>query len=225
MGSHITEVVDLTSSASHQTPISSTSIPSFASSSQFPQQALRGVKRRRTNNHRSSSGSSSEIHLGAEDVETIDITGDGDANELAKAVAKQRQDAIKAQQSTEKSDRPRSALMAYKCPICMDTPVDVTTTLCGMYLVIYHLVIRMPDLADHSLTGHLFCHKCIIDYLRITEENSTKQTRHTCPVCRKHISDKEIPKIGRTIIPIAFKIHTKTRSELEALQKQKHEEE
>lgn len=141
MGSRIPEVVDLTSSAPHQTAIASTSIPSVASSSQFPQQPLRGVKRRRTNTHRSSSGSSSEIYLGAEDIETIDITGDGDANELAKTVAKQREDAIKAQQHTEKSDRLRTALMAYKCPICMDTPVDATTTVCGMYLVLCHVAI------------------------------------------------------------------------------------
>jgi hypothetical protein len=132
------EVVDLTSSTPHQNPITLSSSPlgsSFASSSQNEGQTSRGTKRpREEERRRSSSSSSSDIWLGREAIETIDMTEDPDAAELAKAVSKQREDAVKAQQSTENKDTTRSALMAYTCPICMDTPVDATATSCGKCL-------------------------------------------------------------------------------------------
>jgi hypothetical protein len=49
-----------------------------------------------------------------------------------KTIAKQQQDVILAQQKEMvDSERSRSTLLAYKCPVCMDTPVDATATLCG----------------------------------------------------------------------------------------------
>ncbi|KAJ5367507.1 hypothetical protein N7541_001448 [Penicillium brevicompactum] len=202
------EVVDLTSSTTRQNPIalsSSPPFPSHASSSQFAQDSERARKRQRQHENHRYPPSSPDIFLGAEAIETIDMTEDPDANELAKAVARQREDAIKAQQPTETSDRPLNPLMAYKCPICMDTPVDATTTSCG----------------------HLFCHKCIVDCLTFTPEtrgDSSKQSKGTCPVCRKPLSHKESSK-KQSLIPIQYKIHTKTRSELEAIRKKKQEEE
>lgn len=133
---HAREVVDLTSSTTRQNPIalsSSPPFPSHASSSQFAQDPERARKRQRQHDNHRHPPSSPDVFLGAEAIETIDMTEDSDANELAKAVARQREDAIKAQQPTETSDRPLNPLMAYKCPICMDTPVDATTTSCGMY--------------------------------------------------------------------------------------------
>lgn len=129
------EVVDLTSSTTRRTPIALSSSPPFASnasSSQSAQESDRGRKRQRRHDHNRHPPSSPDIFLGAEAIETIDMTEDPDANELAKAVAKQREDAIKAQQTAETSDGPLNPLMAYKCPICMDTPVDATATSCGM---------------------------------------------------------------------------------------------
>ena len=66
-----------------------------------------------------------------------------------------------------------------------------------------------------------------MDYLTITEESrgdSSKQSKGTCPVCRKPLSRKESSK-KQSLIPIQYKIHTKTRSELEAIRKKKQEEE
>ncbi|CAG7928889.1 unnamed protein product [Penicillium olsonii] len=208
MGSHASDVVDLTSTA-RRNPIALSSSPPFsnnASSSHSAQQAERAPKRQRQNERSRSTSSSSDFYLGAEAIETIDITEESDARELARAVAKQREDAIKAQQPTEKSDRPLNPLIAYKCPICMDAPVNATTTSCG----------------------HLFCHKCIVDYLTITEEartDSSKQNKGTCPVCRKPLSHKENTKGKQSIIPLLFKLHTKTRGELEATQQNRKREE
>jgi hypothetical protein len=135
MGSRLPEVVDLTSNAPRHNPITLSSSPlgsSFASSSQHGGQNFRGVKRpREEERHRTSSTSSSDLWLGRDAIETIDMTEDPDTAELAKAVAKQREDAIKAQQASENKDRNRTSLMAYTCPICMDTPVDATATSCG----------------------------------------------------------------------------------------------
>lgn len=143
MGSRLPDVVDLTSSIPRQNPITVSSSPlgsSFASSSQHGQQTSRGTKRPREEQHRSLSSSSSETWLGREAIETIDMTEDSDVTGLAKAVSKQREDAIKAQQSVEKKDRTRTALMAYTCPICMDKPVDATATSCGKVLMTCRII-------------------------------------------------------------------------------------
>lgn len=63
-------------------------------------------------------------------VESIDLTEVDKPSVLDKALAKQREDAVKAQQDGE-SEKGRSLLTAYKCPVCMDTPEDATTTTCG----------------------------------------------------------------------------------------------
>lgn len=133
MGSRVPEVVDLTS-ATRRNPIALSSSPPFssnASSSHIEQHSARGPKRQRQNEHHRSASSSSDVYLGAEAIETIDMTEESDARDLARAVAKQREDAIKAQQTTEKPDRPLNPLVAYICPICMDTLTDATTTSCG----------------------------------------------------------------------------------------------
>lgn len=64
-------------------------------------------------------------------VESIDLTEVDKPSALDKALAKQREDAVKAQHDGE-SEKARSLLTAYKCPVCMDTPEDATTTVCGM---------------------------------------------------------------------------------------------
>lgn len=84
-------------------------------------------KRRRTSNDASDSEN-------IEPVESIDLTEIDGSSSLAKALAKQREDAVKAQQ-VEEEEKGRSVLTAFKCPVCMDTPVDATTTVCGMQIM------------------------------------------------------------------------------------------
>ncbi|CAI7593461.1 unnamed protein product [Penicillium glandicola] len=193
------EVVDLTTRAPRQNPISlSSSPPSGSNHASSSRPGLlptnRGVKRRRNwdDEHGDSVTSSSTLSED-EPIETIDMTDDAGAAALARTVAKQREDAIKAQASAE-SNSNLSAILAYKCPICMETPVDATSTSCG----------------------HLFCHKCIIDCLKMSEQtrggDSSKNHKGTCPVCRTPISRKETPGKSRNLIPLLFQ--TRKRGDL-----------
>ncbi|KAJ5246580.1 hypothetical protein N7468_001563 [Penicillium chermesinum] len=116
----------------------------------------------------------------------IDLT---DAEETR---AKQTQEAIQAQQPGE-PDKVLSALGAYKCPICMDTPEDATTTACG----------------------HLFCHRCIIECLKRADQRTddhSKQIKATCPVCRKLLTRNETSGPRRSLVPLKIKLMTKKRS-------------
>ncbi|KAJ5498877.1 hypothetical protein LT330_003952 [Penicillium expansum] len=201
MSRNRTDVVDLTTRSSRQNPISLSSSPpnasTHASSSRHEQVApTRGVKRRRNwSDEHSDSVTSSSTLSEDEPIETIDMTDDSSAAALARTVAKQREDAIKAQASEER-DSNLSAILAYKCPICMETPVDATSTSCG----------------------HLFCHKCIIDCLKMSEQtrggDSSKQHKGTCPVCRTPISRKEVPGKSKNLIPLLF--FTKKRGDISA---------
>ncbi|KAJ5218753.1 uncharacterized protein N7498_000852 [Penicillium cinerascens] len=188
-------VVDLTSAQASSDHRSSTSSPPDQPSTldrAGSQTTPRGIKRRRENDgfwSPNSSDSSEEVEQEEEAIESIDLTEP--ETSLQKALAKQQEDAIKAQQSAE-GERSGSVLSAYKCPVCMDTPEDATSTACG----------------------HLFCHRCIVEYLNSADQrlDSSKQTRGTCPICRKVITkvDKSGPK--RSLIPLELKLTTKKRS-------------
>jgi len=153
----------------------------------------RGIKRRRLSDENPSARPLSSIpRLNEENIESLDLTEVDDASGLSKVLAKQREDAIKAQSSP--ADKVgRSVLTSYKCPVCMDMPVDATTTICG----------------------HLFCHKCIIDTLRFGEEQrsdgSGKGPRGNCPVCRKPLSRNDIPGPKRNLVPLQLKLMTRKR--------------
>lgn len=71
-----------------------------------------------------------------EEVEAVDLTEVNTDADLSKALSKQRQDAIQAQMKQNQGGEPagRTPLSSYKCPICMDTPEDATTTTCGNYV-------------------------------------------------------------------------------------------
>jgi hypothetical protein len=71
-----------------------------------------------------------------QEVEAVDLTEVNNATDLSKALSKQRQDAIQAQMKQNQGSEPagRTPLTSYKCPICMDTPEDATTTTCGAFL-------------------------------------------------------------------------------------------
>jgi hypothetical protein len=63
----------------------------------------------------------------------VDLTGINDDSALSHVLAKQREDAVKAQAAADPQEG-RTSLTATKCAICMDTPTDATTTICGMHL-------------------------------------------------------------------------------------------
>lgn len=86
-------------------------------------------KRRRLTS--TGTGTSTSAEPDEEPIESIDLTEVEGPSALSKALAKQREDAVKAQHTAE-DDKGRSLLTAYKCPVCMDTPVDATSTVCGM---------------------------------------------------------------------------------------------
>ncbi|KAL4785621.1 hypothetical protein BJX76DRAFT_324313 [Aspergillus varians] len=146
-------------------------------------------KRRRLTNQ---SISSSESQPDNQPIESIDLTDVDGNSAIAKALARQREDAIAAQKSSDDGNA-RSILTAYKCPICIETPVDATTTVCG----------------------HLFCHKCIINALKSSEEQRTdhsgKTPRGICPVCRKPLARADTPGPKRNLIPLQMKLITRKR--------------
>lgn len=90
-----------------------------------------GRKRRRLSSSNVASRSAqSELDQHEDDIESIDLTEVEAPSTLAKVLAKQREDAVRAQQSVE-PEKGQSILNSYKCPVCMDTPEDATSTVCG----------------------------------------------------------------------------------------------
>lgn len=139
-------VIDLTSSSrsNRHTDLRVPSPPAYhANTVNEP----RGIKRRRVDGNETPASiyasSSADVsspndprqtssHGGEDYIESVDLTEINDDYALAKTLAKQREDAIKAQAATENKDG-RTTLLAFKCAICMDIPTDATTTLCGMF--------------------------------------------------------------------------------------------
>ncbi|KAL4887393.1 hypothetical protein BJY04DRAFT_212430 [Aspergillus karnatakaensis] len=153
-------------------------------------------KRRRLTNQTISSTSSQS----QEQIESIDLTEVDGNSALAKVLAKQREDAIAAQEAEKSSENgsARSRLTAYTCPICMDTPTDATASICG----------------------HLFCHRCITDWLKSKEEqlvdHTGKAARAGCPKCRKPLARADTPGPKRNLVPLQIKLVTKKRADLAA---------
>ncbi|QKX59231.1 uncharacterized protein TRUGW13939_06363 [Talaromyces rugulosus] len=193
-------VIDLTSGSRHALQnhhgyhFNTHQEPTQTQTHTSPENPSRGVKRRRLSDdtiglyspsparHTSSSSA-----LGVEGVESVDLTEINDDSALSQVLAKQREDAVKAQAAADPQEG-RTSLTATKCAICMDTPTDATTTICG----------------------HMFCHKCIIDSLRYDEERSEattgKSNRGKCPACRKLISRRDAPGPRRDLVPLQFKL-------------------
>ncbi|EXJ84206.1 hypothetical protein A1O3_04873 [Capronia epimyces CBS 606.96] len=135
-------------------------------------------------------GSTAPIDLA---IESVDLTGVDDNASLSAALAKQHQDAILSQNSG--TDSGRTPLTAYKCPVCMDTPTDATSTVCG----------------------HVFCHRCIMDTLtwsieqRREDAPPNRKVRGVCPVCRKQLDTKDTPGAARSLIPLELKFLVRKR--------------
>ncbi|KAL3460381.1 hypothetical protein BJX64DRAFT_263407 [Aspergillus heterothallicus] len=147
-------------------------------------------KRRRLTNQTVSSSAS--LPENTETIEAIDLTDADGHSAIAKVLAKQREDAVAAQLPGG-SGNARTKLIGYKCPVCMDTLTDATTTVCG----------------------HLFCHQCITEALKIGEEradNAGKTAKGTCPVCRKPLARQDSPGQRRNLVPLQIKLTTKKRA-------------
>jgi hypothetical protein len=119
-------------------------------------------------------------------VESIDLTTVDENASASDVLAKQREDAVVSQRPSSENGRTR--LTSYKCPICMETPTDITATTCG----------------------HLFCHRCIIESLKWSEEHRGENMPHTrpkgvCPVCRKEMRRIDTDERGRTLVPLNAK--------------------
>ncbi|RMZ89716.1 hypothetical protein DV736_g3054, partial [Chaetothyriales sp. CBS 134916] len=115
-------------------------------------------------------------------------------------LARQRADAVLSQHSTSATENGRTRLAAYKCPVCMETPVNATTTICG----------------------HLFCHQCIIETLQWSAKQRDghapggRKKCGMCPVCRKLLSIKDAPGTGRTLVPLELRFLIQKRKAVQS---------
>lgn len=130
-GSHATPRAAIPTSA--RAPIA-TSAPSDVMDEE------RAAKRRRVSTGTGASSSRAQEPLKAEtpnvetldEVEEVDLTEVNSTSELAATLAKQQEEAVTAQNKAAGSSLSgRTSLTSYKCPVCMDTPEDATTTICG----------------------------------------------------------------------------------------------
>ena len=131
-------------------------------------------------------------------VDEVDLTAVDDPASLSAALSKQREEAILAQNpGTEEG---RTPFTAYKCPVCMDTPTNATSTSCG----------------------HVFCHRCIVDTLNWSMEQrreahpGNRKLKGVCPVCRKPLDLKDTPGTGRSLVPLELKLMVRKRKREQA---------
>ncbi|KAL4802062.1 hypothetical protein BDV18DRAFT_164241 [Aspergillus unguis] len=152
-------------------------------------------KRRRLSHHTVSSTDSQPTASQAdnEPIESIDLTDVDGTSAIAKVLAKQREEAVDAQPLLGDSGDARSRLTAYKCPICLESPTNATTTICG----------------------HLFCHECIMSALKHSEEQRADhagKSRGACPKCRAPLTRVDAAGTKRNLIPLQIKLHTRKRN-------------
>lgn len=96
---------------------------------------------------------------------------------LDSILGKQQQATIASQNKSASTETGETVLSAYKCAICMESPTEATTTVCG----------------------HMFCRQCILDSLKWSEQarrggiqfQPNKTINGRCPVCRTTASNKE----------------------------------
>lgn len=126
--------MDNQASSSQRRRISTVEIPSSSpprSRRPSTQAGPSGSRKRRRLTNQSVSSTASQPEN--EPIESIDLTDVDGNSAIAKVLARQREDAVAAQH-TDDSANSRSRFTGYKCPVCIDTPVDATTTVCGRYI-------------------------------------------------------------------------------------------
>ncbi|KAJ5561160.1 hypothetical protein N7535_009357 [Penicillium sp. DV-2018c] len=184
------EIVDLTMSGANPTHGSRTSSPTalppmpttihLDDNGEGPSTSSRGIKRRHDerDGHAESSGSASTRQR-RHSIEILDMTGEKSAIEPPQL----------APRSRSSIDSETNPLLGYRCPICLDRPVDPTSTTCG----------------------HIFCHQCICSHLEFhpgDRAGEAKPSKGTCPVCRTLISRSDSGK-ARGLVPLVFKKNRK----------------
>lgn len=160
------------------------------SRSRSPRKSSPPIRQRSESDVRS--GSSSSRPKSESPVESIDLTGVGEKTSAADVLAQHRADVESSQNVS--SDTGRTALTSYKCPICMETPTDITATICG----------------------HLFCHRCIIETLKWSEDQRGEnmpghRPKGVCPVCRKELRRIDTEQKGRTLVPLNIMLGQQVR--------------
>ena len=161
--------------------------------SRSPRQSSPPVRQRSVSDLRP--GSSSSRPRSESPVESIDLTTVDETTSAADVLARQGADTVVLQKTS--SDTGRTPLTSYKCPICMETPTDITATICG----------------------HLFCHRCIIETLKWSEDQRGEnmpghRAKGVCPVCRKELRRIDTEQKGRTLVPLSIML-------VQQMQKQK----
>ena len=78
------------------------------------------------------------------------------------------------------------------------------------------------------MPGHLFCHKCIVDTLRWSEEQRQEEytngrAKGTCPVCRKQLTRNDKPGSGRTLVPLELKLMRRKDYDLKGKRVMRHQ--
>ena len=130
--SESSQVVDLTSGARERT------VPTHVPDSDPGEESSHRTKRRRLD--RLPSSFSQEQYENIESVDLTEVAGPASLEEkLEEALVKNREENEKPssadQENKGEEKKKPSILTEYKCPVCMDTPVDATTTACGKFLL------------------------------------------------------------------------------------------
>ena len=151
-------VVDITTPRKRTPPQNHHTIPDPS-----PSDEHRGTKRRRLSQQfeldEQSSSSTSRRRVEDEPIESNESLAEILEEELSRQQedpARQEQedtvkeeDTVNPKQGKQAQKREHFALATYRCPVCMDTPVDPTTTLCGKSLDLCSIVLRMLFTCDY----------------------------------------------------------------------------
>jgi hypothetical protein len=157
------------------------------SRSRSPRHSSPPIRQRSPNDMRP--GSSSSRPKSESPVESIDLTAVDEKISAADVLAKHGADLTASQKLS--SDTGRTPLTSYKCPICMEIPTDLTATVCG----------------------HLFCHRCILETLKWSQNLRRQQIlpgrrpnaiRGVCPVCRKELKQLDPEHKSRELVPVSI---------------------
>lgn len=147
-------------------------------------------------------------------VEYLDLLGVDDDSGLSHVLQQQQAAVIKEQQGKQGDEPPK--LSALQCIICMESMTDITVTHCGNTPAIspgWNNPGKEETANVHvPVTGHLFCHTCIMEALIAGEQQGEPgKAMSKCPVCRKKVSrPKEKSKDKREVIPLEIKLSTRS---------------
>ncbi|KAI9720108.1 MAG: SUMO-targeted ubiquitin ligase complex subunit slx8 [Chrysothrix sp. TS-e1954] len=135
--------------------------------------------------------------------EVIDLADVDDESSLQETLKKQRAEQVQAQ--TEDLDVKKgkgTKLTMMNCTVCLDSPTDLTATICGMSITTSRSLTHTD-----SVAGHAFCRGCLMSWLASSSKRN--HPRHpNCPACRTAINQRT--KLGGVVnLEIMMKRKTK----------------